>query len=117
MDRKRVGALMAEANDEIYQDVPANSETVSDIVVPDGETWEVQAFIGNAAYLDDTVVCVIWDPVGVSKILGCTHGDAKIEPNFRVTGTAGGKVLRISLDNGTAAPRIMGASWVAKKIS
>ena len=101
--------------DRVYADVPASSETVSDTIIPTG-VWEIQSLIGSAAYLDDTIVCVIWDPAGTPQILGCTHGDADNTPNVPVTGD-GVKVLRIALTNDTLDPRIMGASWIAKKIS
>ena len=80
--------MPARPEDSLYMEVAATTEEVSDTIVPDGETWEVDEFTGNAAYLDDTIVCLVWDPAGANSILGCTHGDAKsdLDGNIFITG-------------------------------
>jgi hypothetical protein len=103
-------------SDSFYRDVGAQDELTSDWVVPDGEMWEIINFCGSAAYLDDTVVSLVFDPTGANEIIVCTHGDANLSPNRKVTGN-GTKVLRIVLTNDTSVPRILGASWTAKKVS
>ena len=107
---------MSLEGDKKYADVPGVDDVVSDTVVPDGETWEVQGFSGHAAYVDETTVCLIWDPDGADEIIACTHGDAVIELEDQVLGN-GVKVLRIALINDTADPRIMGGSWEGRKVS
>ena len=101
---------------KLYKDVAALDEETKDTVVPNGEIWEVVEFVGASCYLDDAVVCLIWDPAGDNEIVACTHGDTKNEPFYKVTGD-GVKVFRIALTNDTNQARVLGAKWDAKVIS
>ncbi len=103
-------------DDSFYMEVAATDEDFSDTIVPDGETWEIEEFAGNAAYLDDTVVCLIWDPAGGNDLLACTHGDDTIALDVAVLGD-GVKVIRLALTNDTSVARIMGASWEARDVT
>jgi hypothetical protein len=107
---------MSEISHRLYKDVAGLSEEVLDVVVPTGKTWEVFHFTGSAAYLDDTVACLVWDPTGTPEIIDCTHGDKDTRSVFEVTGD-GTKVLRISLQNDTNTARVMGAQFEARDIT
>ena len=107
---------MAVETRALVAEVAALSEEIDDLIIPSGETWEVFAFTGAAAYLDDTAACLIWDPAGANKILACTHGDGTFEPIELVAGD-GAKVLRISLQNDTNTARVLGGDWKARRVS
>ncbi|MEE9358889.1 MAG: hypothetical protein V3U85_00245 [Hyphomicrobium sp.] len=102
--------------DSLFADVAAESEQTKDVIVPNGETWRIRQFDGAAAHLDDTVVCIVWDPAGTNEIFACTHGDSHMLLDEPVVGN-GVKVIRISLQNDTLVPRVMGVRWEAKKVT
>ncbi len=100
----------------LAQEVAATDEAISDTVIPDGETWEITRFAGSAAYLDDTIVCLVWDRGGGGEeIITCTHGDQNLaynEESVQRTGD-GVKKLAIVLTNDTGVARIMSGCWEA----
>ena len=100
----------------IAQEVAASSEAISDTVIPDGETWEITRFAGSAAYIDDTIVCLVWDRGGGGEeIITCTHGDQNLEYNEEAVQRTGDgiKKLAIVLTNDTGVARIMSGCWEA----
>ena len=101
--------------DQLFMDVEGLTEETSDLVVPDGETWDIRHFSGSAAYLEDTTVCIVWDPAGTPQILDCTHGDKSGPVSFQAVGD-GVKVIRISLQNDSNIPRVLGAAWEGRVI-
>ncbi len=101
----------ARVGESVYQTVPPNGEITSEIVIPDGEIWHIRHFQGSAAYLSDTVVCLIWDRGEAGEIiLGATHGDADIQVDQELVGD-GVKVIVIVIDNGSPKLQTMGVSW------
>jgi hypothetical protein len=108
--------LVYDHNDRFYADVGAYGDAQSDIVVPDGKTWEVVRFLGNGAYLDDTAAELWWDKGGSEEILlAATHGDADILIEHQVTGN-GARKLTILLTNDTSSAHVLGARWDANEV-
>jgi hypothetical protein len=102
-------------------DVPALDSIVGDVVPANGKVWRITKFTGNGAYLDDTVVCLLWDadgadadPVRVPDLIACTHGDMNQDLDITITGD-GVKVLRLALQNDTNDPHVMGGTYKAKE--
>ncbi len=99
-------------SDTLSKDVAAAGEEISDTVIPDGETWELTRFSGGAAYLDDTIVCLVWDRGGGGEeILACTHGDQNQPLVIDPLVGDGTKKLAIVLTNDTESSRIMTGAW------
>lgn len=98
-------------NDSHYQTVTALSSASSDTIIPTGETWRIVKFVGNAAYLDDTVVSLVWDYGGAGeRILAASHGDSEVLLDESLVGD-GVKKLSLVLTNDTASGRILGGQW------
>jgi hypothetical protein len=95
-------------------DVAGLDEITDDQIPAAGKVWRIERFVGAGAYLDDTIVCLIWDADGTPDILDCTHGDATHDLDIRITGD-GVKVLRLALQNDTNDAHIMAGSYVAKE--
>jgi hypothetical protein len=106
---------MVPKEDKLFAEVAALSEETKDTIIPDGETWHLRAFVGSAAFIDDTAACIIWDPAGAAEILECTHGEKKSDMNDMLTGD-GIKILRISLQNDTNTARVLGCKWEGRKL-
>jgi hypothetical protein len=106
---------MVPKDGKLYVEVGALSEETHDTIIPNGETWQIREFTGTAAFLDDTASCIIWDPAGVNQILDCTHGEKQSFIDEVLTGD-GVKVLRISLQNDTNTPRVLGGTWEGRSI-
>jgi hypothetical protein len=108
---------MSLKDDSLYVEVATMSSESSDQVVPNNETWEINHFCGNAAYLDDAYSALVWDYGGAGEeILIATHGDIDTGGlSFQVTGD-GSKKLSIVLVNDTAAGRVLGAHWEGRKL-
>lgn len=98
----------------IAGDVPALDSIDHDAVPANGKVWRITKFTGNGAYLDDTIVCLVWDADGTPDILACTHGDTNMDLNIQVTGD-GTKVLRLTIQNDTNEPHVMGGTYKAKE--
>jgi hypothetical protein len=107
---------MPRPEDNFYLEVASESEEFSDTIIPDGDTWEIEEFRGNAAYLDDTVVSLIWDPAGANDLIACTHGDGTTSLDINFTGD-GVKVLRLALTNDTLVARELGAIWEGRDVT
>ena len=102
---------MGPRNDSIYKEVASLDEDSSDSVIPSGEVWTIRKFVGAGAYLDDTIVSLIWDYGGAGEeMLASTHGDATIELLKELTGD-GTKKLSIVLTNDTNSAHVMGGQW------
>ena len=102
---------MSFKSDQLFADVNGNTVQTSETVVPVGETWEVQKFVGAGAYLSDVEVKLIWDYGGASpEILASTHGDANIVMARQLVGD-GVKKLALALENDTAAQHTVGGLW------
>lgn len=108
--------MPARPADSFYIEVASESEEFSDTIIPDGDTWEIEEFKGAAAYLDDTVVALIWDPAGANDLLACTHGDGATDLDISLTGD-GVKVLRLALTNDTLVARELGATWQGRDVT
>lgn len=107
--------LVFDHTDSFYRDVAAYDSEQSDTIVPDGVTWEVERFIGNGAYLDDTAAELWWDKGGSEEaLLAATHGDAEIPIETKVTGN-GTRALSIVLTNDTPSAHTIGGRWDANK--
>ena len=103
-------------SDHNYGDVAANSETEHDEVIPSGETWRLKLFTANGAYLDDTLVCLMWDRGGDDEeLLAASHGDASIPMGKELVGD-GAKKLTIVLTNDTSSAHVMGGRWDAEVV-
>ena len=99
-----------------YKSVATLTTDANEWVVPSGEVWFVEHFEGNAAFVEDTEVCLVWDYGGTEEIIRATHGDAVWTPGYAFTGN-GTKKLAIVLDNQSANSQSMGGSYVCKQVS
>ena len=102
-------------DDRYYTEVAALTEETKDTIIPNGEVWQIREFAGTAAFLDDTAACLIWDPAGANELIDCTHGEKTSELDEKLTGD-GIKVLRISWQNDTNTPRVLGGSWEGRRL-
>jgi hypothetical protein len=107
---------MEPKEDKLYVEVDALSEETKDTLIPNGETWQIKEFAGSAAFIDDTVSCIVWDPAGTPRILDCTHGEKKTGNLNEMLVGDGVKVLRISLQNDTNTARVLGCKWEGRKL-
>jgi hypothetical protein len=99
--------------DSFWEEVPPNSVSTKDVVIPNGQTWKVVQFIASAAFLDDTEVRLVWDlGGGTEEILGLTHGDMNMSLDKELVGD-GTKKLAIVLTNDTAATHAIGGCYEA----
>ncbi len=94
-----------------YALVSGTSVVTDEIVIPTGEVWEIQKFIGNAGQDMKSIVQLVWKyqkPVAQRVTLALTHGDHTFEdiPSFTGDGT---DVLAIVLRNdATKSHRLIG---------
>ena len=95
-------------------DVAGLDNLTDDQVPANGKIWRIRKFIGSGAYLDDTTVCLTWDPDGTPDILACTHGDSDIALDIQITGD-GVKKLRLELINDTVNSHIISGSYKARE--
>ncbi len=94
-----------------YEAVASGTAVTDDVIVPDGESWEIRTFTGNAAYVSDVAVCLVWDRGGsAEEVLAATHGDATITVGREITGD-GTKKLSIMLDNQSSETHTIGAGY------
>ena len=108
---------MSFLSDHRFLEVAALTREIRDVVIPDTEVWEIQGFMGQAAYDPNIQVCLVWDRGGAGeKLIISTHGDLNTKVNRQVTGD-GVKKLAIVLDNLTNSASAIGARWTGKKIS
>jgi hypothetical protein len=111
MSQPSINIRAMDVEDSLYTDVPALSVQAQSVVIPDGVKWEIRLFVGNAAYLDDIHVRLVWDYGGAGEeIIVATHGDMEFQL-VRVLQGDGVKKLAIVLDNATLADRVVGAAW------
>lgn len=98
----------------LFAPVAAYSSETFDVVVPDGETWAIERFVGSAAYSPDTSAALVWDRTGTPSLVYATHGDGVFDgSDWEITGN-GTKVLSIVLTNETAAEQEIGGEWIAR---
>ena len=94
-----------------YVSVLTRTIAVEESVIPDGERWEIQRFIGNGAYLPNVTVSLVWDRGEPGEeILAATHGDAEIDV-LRVLVGDGVKKLEVVLQNDSNEGQTIGGSW------
>ena len=102
-------------SDAFHKSVATGTTDTKEVVIPAGEEWYVESFEGSAAYMDDTMVCVVWDyGGGEPEILAATHGDTRKIIDRTLTGD-GVKVLAILLQNNTANSHVIGGSYRARQ--
>ena len=95
-----------------YFEIVAGTSSMSkDIVIPAGETWEIEFFVGSAAYTPDAEVRIEW----AGNLLASTHGDAAIEIAQQITGD-GSATVSIVLDNAGPSARALGGQWTGRKL-
>ncbi len=96
--------------------VDALGELRDDQVPADGKTWRITKFVGNALYLGDTSVLLVWDEGGAAEdVISCTHGDSDVDLDVEVVGD-GVKELSLILANDTSSSQLMGGSFRAKEM-
>lgn len=97
-----------------YKTVPANSEDNDPVIIPNGQSWKVQSWIGEAHPFKDTTVCIVWDHEGASpETVALTHSSSNHKLDFNAVGD-GTKVLAICLQNDSSGPVDLGVEFVAK---
>jgi hypothetical protein len=94
-----------------YREVAGNATLEDDYVIADGETLHLNEIGGNAAGIEDTLVKLVWDPVGENKTLLTTHGDTVQNAIGEYTGN-GVKIIRTVLVNNSSLPQSLGAYFM-----
>lgn len=91
-------------------------DVIGATLIPEDDIWEINHFLGSAAYSEDTCACLMWDRGGAGEItLYSTHGDADVKVVHQLTGD-GTKKLEIVLDNQSSQSQSMGVRWEGKKV-
>lgn len=99
-----------------YKLVGALTEDASIIIIPNGEIWEVQSWVGSANGYRDTHVALIWDYDSSNEnILALTYGSLKSFIGELLVGD-GVKKLAIVLRNDSLNSERLGAEYLAKKV-
>ena len=107
---------MSFIRDHCFKEVSAYTQSAKETLIPDGETWEIQLFVGSAAYLAETVVKLVWDFGGANaEVISSTHGDTTIPVVKTLVGN-GAKKLAIVLCNDSGNAQILGGAFEGKKI-
>lgn len=105
---------MADKSRKYYKTVPANSEDNDPVIIPTGQTWKIQAWIGEAHPFKDTTVCIVWDHGGAGEeVVTLTHSTSNHRLDFNAVGD-GTKVLSILLQNDSSGPVELGVEFIAK---
>jgi hypothetical protein len=100
-----------------YLSVGAEMEEAFWEVIPDGDTWELDFFRGNAGYDANTSVAVVWDYEGGSPtIVVNTHGELEQSlDGISFTGD-GVKKLGLVLINNLPEAIVLGAEVKGRKV-
>lgn len=107
---------MSYISDQYFKEVSAYTQSAKETVIPDGETWQIQLFIGSAAYLAETVAKLVWDFGSANaEVISSTHGDAAIPVVKTLVGN-GSKKLAIVLCNESGNAQTLGGAFEGKKI-
>ena len=105
-----MGIVDHDKSNDLWLTVAANDLEEKVIVIPDGESWNIQEIDGSGAG-DNTASCLVWD----STILFCTISSLNLQFNTTLVGD-GVKELKIVLDNDTNASHPMGLRFSARKL-
>jgi len=90
------------------------TEDSSGVIVPNGETWEIGFWYGNANPFRDTHVMLVWDYLGTTEeILALTYTSEYRYLGRTLTGD-GVKQLSIVLVNDSAGTERLGAGYEYK---
>ena len=95
--------------------VTANTEDYDPVVIPNGETWHIESFMGSANPYNDTHVALIWDYQGTKTIKALAYNTAKFRIDEQVTGD-GSKELALVLVNDSANDERLSAEFIYKVI-
>jgi len=107
---------MADKSKKYYKSVPANYTDADEEVIPNGESWDIQFWIGSANPTQDTHVKIIWDFGGANEeILALTHTSAKHIIGETITGD-GTKILAICLVNDSGDEEALGVEMTARSV-
>ena len=107
---------MANNNDEYFAEVAANVTSSKTVIIPNGETWELQKFSGAAAYISDSKAMVVWDFEGAGEeVIYFTHGDGVFLGERQFAGD-GVKKMAICLVNDSAESQFLGGQYLARSI-
>lgn len=107
---------MSFVSDQYFKEVSAYTQSAKETIISVGETWEIQLFIGSAAYLAETVVKLVWDFESVNaEVISSTHGDATIPVVKTLVGN-GSKKLAIVLCNESGTAQTLGGAFEGKRI-
>lgn len=107
---------MTAVGDQFFAEVGALSESAQTMIIPDGEVWEIQKFVGAAAYDEGTKACLVWDYGGAEVLLYSTHGDGSFSGDDQLTGD-GVKKVAICLVNDTASAQTLGGQFSGLVVS
>lgn len=100
-----------------YLLVAANWEEAFWEIIPNGDTWELDFFRGNAGYDANTSVAVVWDYEGVSpQIIVNTHGELEQSLDGAAFTGDGVKKLGLVLVNNLPDAIVLGAEVKGRKV-
>lgn len=100
-----------------WKNVPALTEDSLEVIIPNGETWEVDSWVGSANPYRDTHVCLIWgyEQAG-EEIIALTYTSLKSEITKQFVGN-GTKKLAIVLRNDSLSSERLGAEFIYRKFT
>ena len=110
---------MSDKSRALYTEVATITEETDEVVIPNGETWEIQEFSGFANESRDAHVCLIWDygEGKTNEIVALSHGTLKGKIIGRQLVGDGIKILAICLRNDElSGTERLGAEYLARKI-
>lgn len=95
-----------------FKSVASSTEDALELIIPNGETWELDSWLGSANMFRDTNVCLIWcyEQTG-EQIIALTYTSLKNELNLSFTGD-GVKKMAIVLRNDSLSAERLGAEFI-----
>lgn len=94
---------------EYVDEVTSLTESAMEIVIPNGETWEIVRWWGSANPSKDTHVCIVWDYDTVNdEIVALTHTSEKRDVLREFTGDGTKKIAMVLVNDSLDTERLGG---------
>jgi hypothetical protein len=99
-----------------FKTVNSSSEDALELVIPNGEVWEIDSWSGSANPFRDTHSCLIWDFGGAGeRILALTYTSLKTTIQEQFIGD-GVKKLALVLRNDSLSAERLGCEFIYRII-
>lgn len=104
------------AKQSYFRMVDALTEDTLELIIPDGEIWEVESWSGSANPFRDTHTCLIWDfGTANERILALTYTSLKTNIQEQFVGN-GVKKLALVLRNDSLSAERLGSEFIYRII-